>query len=118
MTILDTGKFLSKLFKETGINIYPVIAENGAKLPFAVYERQSTQHSHKDRQINTAVFEITILSAQYNQSVDLIQKVIDLCRTPYAYEGAMVRLDIETTSEAHNGDDAYMQIITMSITIN
>jgi hypothetical protein len=39
MKILDIGKLLSKLFSDIHINIYPIIAENSATLPFAVYNR-------------------------------------------------------------------------------
>jgi hypothetical protein len=69
MSILDIGKFLNELFGGLKINIYPIIAENSATMPFATYERVSTQHQHKDQQISSAQYSISILSEQYDKSV-------------------------------------------------
>jgi hypothetical protein len=116
MNILDIGKFLSKLFGEIDINVYPIIAENSANLPFATYERVGTTHQHKDKQISSAQYSITILSEQYDKSVDLVQRLIDACRKTYSFEDTIIRLTIESSNESYN--DCYIQNVTLTIELN
>jgi hypothetical protein len=102
MTILDIGKFLKDFFNTLKINVYPLIAENSAPLPFAIYQRSATEHNHKDQQINQATYNITIISEQYNESIGLLQKVIDECRNIHEYQGTAIRINIDSTDESYS----------------
>jgi hypothetical protein len=125
MSILDIGKFLRQMFDELGINIYPSVAENSAKMPFAVYRRMSTDHNHKDQRISQATYLVEITADQYDESVALLQKVIDSCGYLHEFEGTAVRLIVESTVESY-GDrrirlsslwQSYIQSITLKIEI-
>jgi hypothetical protein len=117
INIVDLGVFLFELFKnDLKINIYPVIAENSTVFPFATYTRESTTHQNKDSQISAADYNITLVSDQYNESIELVKKVIDACRKIYTYKNTLIRLKAVTTSESYN--DAYIQTITVTIEIN
>jgi hypothetical protein len=116
MTVLDFGKFLRQLFKDDlSINIYPIVAENSTLKSYAIYERVSTTHRHKDRQLDGARFNIYLIAEQYNESVNMLQKVIDACNRVYDWEGEHVRLGIDDASESYS--DAYVQqaVITISV---
>lgn len=115
MKILDIGKLLSKLFSDIHINIYPIIAENSATLPFAVYNRNQTTHNHKDKSVNEAYYSVEIISEQYEESINLLQKVIDMCANVQIFNNEQVRLGIESTNEFY--DDSYHQLINLKIEI-
>lgn len=116
MKVLDIGKFLNVLFKGMEINIYPVIAENGTRFPYAVYWRESTVHEHKDRSISAATYEIDIVSEQYNESIMLLQKFLDECRQLQTFENNTVRINVVSSSESYN--DAYIQSVIIEIEIS
>ena len=117
MTILDLGKFLNKLFKSLNINIYPIIAENSTKFPYAVYSRDSFSHNHKDKSINKATYSIDILSEQYNESVMLLQKFLDECREIQMFNNETIRISVVSSNEVYSGE-AYVQSIIIDIEIN
>ena len=112
MNIVDLGKFLNKLFKDLKINLYPIVAENSTVMPFATYERTSINHISKDYQVREAYYNINILSEQYEESVVLLQKVIDACLIPYNFNNECVRLWLENCSESYS--DNYIQNITLN----
>jgi hypothetical protein len=115
MKILDIGKLINSLFKQLNINIYPIVAENSAVMPFAVYFRTQTDHYHKDKSIARAYYNIEIICEQYEESINLLQRVIDMCSNIHEYNDEKVRLNIESTNEYY--DDSYHQIITLTIDI-
>jgi hypothetical protein len=116
MKILDTGKFLNNLFFGMFINVYPIIAENSAVMPFATYERTGTEHNSKDQQISRATYNISIYSEQYNESVELLQKVIDICRSQnHMFQEEPVRLSVDHTYESYN--DCYVQTAVLIIEV-
>jgi hypothetical protein len=111
MKILDLGRFISSLFTELGINIYPCIAENSVLYPYAVYARTDTGHRHKDRQLSEATYTVKIVTEQYEQSVELLQRVIDATRKVYTFQGDRITARIETASEFYS--DAFVQQIAL-----
>jgi hypothetical protein len=118
MNILDIGKFLYRLFKiDLKINIYPLVAENSAVEDYAVYQRIDTVHLHKDQQLTEATYNIAIVASQYDKSIEMLQRVIDVCRKTYGMVGtdALIRLEVVQTQESYN--DAYIQSITIKIKI-
>jgi hypothetical protein len=116
MKILDLGKFISKIFKELKINIYPVIAENSANLPFAIYSREGTVHYHKDGEINGASYNISLFAEQYNKSIEMLQSVLDVCRKRHFCEGKSISMEIESTSEDYT--DVYVQTIAITMLVS
>jgi hypothetical protein len=116
MTITDTGRFLNVFFNDEKINIYPVIADNSATLPFAVYQRTATAHSHKDQQLDQATYSISIFSAQYMQSMELLNKIIEKAAKNWYYDDKIIRLNIDSTSE--DFADNYVQNIIITVEIN
>jgi hypothetical protein len=118
ISITDTGKFIYELLKQCRINIYPVIAENSAAMPFAVYRRETTEHRHKDSILSEATYSIDIIAEQYDRSIEILQTVLtEFRRKLHEYNGTAIRLAVLNTSEDYEGG-AYVQTVQLSVEIN
>ena len=111
---LNIGKVIYELCKDF-IQCYPVIADKGTEYPFLVYRRNGlSQDEDKDSLIVDKVrVELVLASKDYDESVELIQKVKDtLSRRYYSPEtGISIEKTVVTGASESWMNDAYTQRI-------
>lgn len=104
------------------VPIYPIVAEQGAQYPFALYRRISFTPSYtKDRHDYQDVIgiEITICSTSYKESLSLVQKIKDrmeLLRGRWR-DTIVYNVSVIDSNETWN-DDAYVQRLVLQITVD
>ena len=91
-TTVKIGEVIYKLLKPFK-RVYAVIADEGTKFPFIIYKRTSGySQSDKDGIYSaTATIEIMIASKNYDESVDIADKVI---KTMESAKGKVADFDI------------------------
>lgn len=76
--LLSNEELVERLTKGGEVKIYPIIADSEATFPFLIYRRMSyTPDSTKDYTGEKIHIEFYLCSANYGQSVELINMVCD-----------------------------------------
>lgn len=77
---IDIGKYIYSRLTEAGIKVYPLIADNDAKYPFAIYERTNLYYDESKDGIyrETAVVSIKVITDKYSTSIEVANKVRDV----------------------------------------
>lgn len=98
-------------------DVFPIIADKGAKSPFIVYRRtalgaQNTKDLQVSGYLETATVDIVIASTKYRQSIELTQKVKDILeKTRGNIEGVKIH-DIQVVNSSETwANDAYLQLL-------
>lgn len=100
------------------IDTYPVIAEEQAATPFAVYRRMSVQPVVGKcgyRGQNMFVVEVIVADANYTRSITKAQEVIDRILATVGTNG-VIEAKLETSSEDYT-DELYNQRLSFSLTV-
>lgn len=101
-------------------SIYPIIAENGASLPFAVYQRNSiTPTFCKDGCYEDYVnLTIKIVSATYHQGINIANDVRkQMTMHNYNTDTMTINSEFSGGDESYENDE-YVQTLNFNITIN
>lgn len=119
---LEVGYAINKLLSPI-CEVYPIIADKGAKFPFIVYRRtalgeQNTKDLKTNGYIETATVEIVIASTKYIDSINLTQKAKDILeRTRGTVEGVKIhRIKVINAVESW-ANDTYLQTLMTQIEI-
>jgi len=103
-----------------GTNVFPIIAPNETPLPFIVIERDFTTNYTKDYvSMNDSNVEITILSTNYNQGVQISALVDNILNN---YKGSTSGINIRdcrliNCTETYQ-DDAFIQKLIYAVKNN
>lgn len=80
--MIKTGKVIYNLLSSNtgltqtvGTNIYPLILSEGTPLPAIIYERSYTNEYNRDSFISTSTFDITVLSENYSESINIAEEI-------------------------------------------
>lgn len=101
--------------------VYPIIADHGTEYPFAVYRRSSLAVGNTKDIYNVyehPVLEIAIASTDYDESIELANKVKSrLEHHRYSNFGVHI-MDCSLLDASENwNNDAYIQILTFKFQI-
>lgn len=101
----------------TGLKIYPVVAPENTTLPAIIYKRSSTPEYTRDGlSMSISDVEITTISTDYEQSVDIAASVFDVLNF---YKGPVSGnniVDIRLTRVEENfTQSAYLQEMTFMV---
>lgn len=102
------GQYIKSRLDTIGnVETYPVIATEGAKDPYIVYQRTGLEESRtKDGQVYDEVqYDILVASQSYKRSVELIQQVREKLR-PCKLEDFRIS-DVKTVDSKEGYDDNY-----------
>ena len=101
--------------------IFPSVAPDNTKFPFAVYRRSGTElNGDKEEyyRYGTAIVEISIIGANYTQSLHIASSITDEMPDSFQNEKWDVS-DIQLTNAAEDySDDAFIQVLTYNLTID
>lgn len=119
---LHIGKYIYERLKDLcSGGCFAVIADHGAQMPFMVYRRTGlTILENKDSDfVDRVNVEIAIVSADYDESVSLVQKAKDMLnRRRDIFENLCVE-KIEIVNASENwANDAYVQRLNLLIKIS
>lgn len=117
----DIGLLIKRLLNDIegiGHQVFPVVAEHGAKSPFIVYSRQSlTADYNKDGLIEESVTAgIDIVSTKYAESVEIAGKVRDILDS--YRDSDIFSTQIGTASETYSDNYGFVQQLTYNFEIN
>jgi hypothetical protein len=70
---LNIGKYIYSVLKFTDVEVYPLVADNDAKLPFIVYKRVNLESSgSKDGYYEDKVtMEVVVVTDKYYRGIEL-----------------------------------------------
>lgn len=117
---LKVGKFIAEYIKDI-VPIYAVLADHGAKYPFAVYRRTGlTTYNTKDKfnYSEHVLLEINVASPDYDEGVEILDKI----KTKLEHKRGIVQgiyvegIDVINSSEDWQ-NDAYIQTIVFRIKV-
>lgn len=118
---LNIGKAVNLMLAPV-LPSYPIIAEQGANFPFAVYRRSGFQ-SRNTKEIysyeEAVAIEVVIATTTYAQSIELAQQVKDVLEhNRGTYENLEIT-DITMTDASEDYiNDAYVQTMSFVITLD
>lgn len=118
---LNIGKAVNLMLAPV-LPSYPIIAEQGANFPFAVYRRSGFQ-SRNTKEIysyeEAVAIEVVIAATTYAQSIELAQQVKDVLEhNRGTYENLEIT-DITMTDASEDYiNDAYVQTMSFVITLD
>lgn len=99
--------------------IYPLVADQSTTFPFIVYRRTGLEPSTtKDRYIysSSAIIQIVIASENYNDSVDIAEKVKDALIGKRGIYSNIEILDITLiNADEDYFEDTFIQTLTLNI---
>lgn len=99
--------------------IYPLVADQSTTFPFIVYRRTGLEPSTtKDRYIysSSAIIQIVIASENYNDSVDIAEKVKDALIGKSGIYSNIEILDITLiNADEDYFEDTFIQTLTLNI---
>lgn len=103
------------------VRSYPVIAEEGANYPFAVYRRTSlTPYTTKDRYnyLVTISMELVIVTQRYDEGVELSQRVWEALDKRGGNIGGLDISEIRVTSTSEDfANNAYLQRLQIEVDV-
>ena len=118
---LNVGKAINTMLS-TVLPSFPIIAEQGANFPFAVYRRIGYNTKNTKDVYNyeeTIVFEVNIAATTYAESVELAQRVKDVLEHN---RGTYDNLKINDITMMDAGEDwvneAYIQSMRFTIDLD
>lgn len=118
----DIGGLLSALITPV-LEVYPVIAVEGAKAPFAVYRRTgmsatSTKDRHDEDQEVTV--EVTVAAPNYPSSIDKAKKIKKILEgTRGRWQDLVINgIRMTTSGEDSVNGDIFLQYMTFRIVID
>lgn len=126
MNVLEIGSLvkllLSRMEASKSLNgIYPSVAPDKTPFPFVVYRRSGVVlEGDKEEyyRYGTASVELTVVGANYTQSLNIASAIIDEMPDCFLNEDWEVS-DIQLTNAAEDyTDDAFVQVLTYNITID
>lgn len=126
MKILEVGSLIKAILTGMTIGkelngIFPSVAPDNTKFPFAVYRRSGTElNGDKEEyyRYGTAIVEISIIGANYTQSLHIASSITDEMPDSFQNEKWDVS-DIQLTNAAEDySDDAFIQVLTYNLTID
>lgn len=119
---LDFGKYIYSALKDiVDGRVFPIVAEEGTKFPFAVYKRVNlTNLENKDGYIQDSVtMEISVVSDKYNKSVEIINKVREILEQQYqSFDGMDINDATITMANEEYINNGYIQKLQMNFKIN
>lgn len=109
---IKINELLKQILPELKNKIYPLVSELDTTLPFIVYKKTSIipkyiKHNITEEEIH---IEITIVSDNYKQSVDLAQKIKDELQYKILED-----VSIYFTGNYESYNDAYIQTLTFKL---
>ena len=115
MESIKVGKKIVKILADADIlkgKIFPLVADEGANFPFAVYRRISTSETNSKDLVTIgqeAIIEIVIASDNYEEALDIADKVS---------ETLLVKKNIKFVDSSEDfTDDVFTQSLTFKILI-
>lgn len=114
---INVGTIIFKALSGT-ISTYPVIAEEQASTPFAVYRRMGVSPVVGKcgyRGENAFTVEIIVADANYTRSINKAQEVIDSILATLGSDG-VIEARLENSSEDY-ADELYTQRMTFVLTV-
>lgn len=119
---LEVGYAINSLLSPI-CEVYPIVADKGAKFPFMVYRRTALgEQNTKDLKVlgylETATVEIVIASTKYIDSIQLAQRAKDILeRTRGTVEGIKIH-NIKVINAIESwANDTYLQTLMTQIEI-
>lgn len=118
---LNVGKAINLMLSNV-LPSYPIIAEQGANFPFAVYRRIGFQTKDSKDIYNyeeTVVIEVIIAAQTYAESIELAQRVKDaLEHNRGTYENLKIN-DITMTDAGEDWvNDSYIQTMRFNVDLD
>lgn len=119
-SILKIGKAIKNILKDID-NVFPIVADQGTTYPFIVYRRSSLLPANTKDRYNyreLATIEIIVAAAQYSESVNLAEKVIDKMQyTRGTFNDIKIGEIALTNADEDYIEDAFIQRLTFQIEI-
>lgn len=72
MTISDTR--IKEQLTALGFNVYPIVADQGADVPFVTYRRTGSETSKDD--ITSLTYEVVLVGGTYAKSVEMVNTLL------------------------------------------
>ena len=117
--MIKTGKIIySLLSSNTGLtqtvgsNIYPLILSESTPLPAVLYERSYSNEYNRDSYISTSTFDITILSENYSESINIAEEINE---TLNLYSDSQIITIRNTTGTETYNEGVYIQKLTYEV---
>lgn len=112
---------LSGKVGELGGRVYPIVANEGTKMPYVVYSRKSTSVDYsKDGSIgDSAVFAFTVVSDTYLKADSLAQKVRRVLEDSFEDYNDLIIDDVRVLDISDDYiDDQQVYTINLSVQFN
>lgn len=117
--MIKTGKKIYTLLSSStgitqsvGTNIYPLILSENTPLPAVIYERSYSNDYNRDSFISTSTFDITVLSENYSESINVADEINDTLNL-YSDEQIIIIRNL-SGAEAFN-EGVYVQKLTFEV---
>jgi len=111
--MITTGKEIYTLLSSStgltqtvGTNIYPLILSENTPYPAIIYERSYTNEFNRDSYISTSTFDITVLSENYSESINIAEEINE---TLNFYSGGSIIIIRNTTGAETYNEGVYIQ---------
>lgn len=115
-----TSRYVYEVGLRCKLNIFPLIADSGVDLPYAVYQRleQQPQDNKDGVGFYTSRYTVRFVSSTYQQSVDMLTKYTQEIYTGTTDFGVEIQdVKVEDAGEEWS-DGCFIQSINLTIEYN